>query len=89
MIFEEENLQWMFEQFNGDFGRKGNLNLLVGVETMFSEEGKDSYDIVIYDVSELDVHLVNITELRMYCFENGLFEDEFEIRRATIVKIQE
>lgn len=88
MNFEEENIQWMFNQFNEDFGNKGNLNLLVGVETMYSEEGKDGYDMVIYDVSDLDVHLVNATELRMHCFENNLFEDEFEIRRVSISKIR-
>lgn len=89
MLFENENLQWLFEQFNEDFGANGNLNLLVHVDPMRYEQGKDGYDLVIYDVTDLDVHLVNSTELSMYCTEHGLNEEDFEIERVTMVKIQD
>lgn len=89
MIFETENLQGLMEEFNDDFGNYGDRNLLVRVDTMPYEQGTDGYDLVIYDVTDLDVHLVNDTELIMYCSEYGLNEEDFEIERVTLVRMQD
>lgn len=89
MQFENENVQWLFEQFNEDFGAKGNLNLIVKIDTMPYEQGTGGYDLVVYNVSELDTHLVNDTELSMYCYENGLNEEDFETHRVTLVRMKD
>ena len=89
MNFEIENLQWFMEQFNEDFGTRGKLNLLVDVDKMLGNNRKIGYDLVVYDVSDLDVSLVNATELSMYCFEYGLEEEDFEIERVSLVEIED
>lgn len=91
-MFETENLQWLLEQYNEDFGTKGNLNLLVKLD----EHLDGGVDVVIYNMSQTvlvdgkeftcEYQLVNDTELNMWCFDNGLDEELFEIERITLIK---
>lgn len=87
MQFEIENMQMLFEQFNENFGDSGELNLIIDIEDIRDHKGILGYDMVIYDVTGLDILLVNGLELNMYCDDHGIDKDEFEIKRTNFIKM--
>lgn len=82
MNIDNENLQGLLEEFNEDFGSNGDYNLLAAIEPRF-----DGYDLVVYDATAIDTHLVNDTELHMYCTEYDIDVGYFEIHRVNLMKL--
>lgn len=86
--FEEidmDNLNYLLKQH--DFKNK---NLIVGLDIMESMElDNPGVDLVVYDTTNmLGLEVESVEDFRSTINENGLDEEEFEIDRATLVRIK-
>lgn len=77
-----DNIQWLINEYSGMLFRG---EYIVGVD---HHEELNGADLVLYDVTEME-GVSSQRELSEWCTKNGEDEENFEVDRVTLVRIDD